>query len=74
MENIREYRAAAGWDENCEEVILIGQYSKGGNEKYYIRYGVFTDGLNCPCYAGEFETLEKAEAALYKHRPKARKI
>lgn len=69
MENIREYRAATGW--GAEEVIHIVQYPNG---KYYIHYGEFTNGRNSPCYCGEFETLEKAETMLHRHRPKARKI
>lgn len=70
MENIREYRDA-GWGGNYEEIIHIVQYPNG---KYYIHYGECTDGRNCPCYCGGFETLEEAETMLHKHRPKARKI
>lgn len=71
---VAEYRVA-GWDGTYEEKIYIVLYPNG---KYYIHYGEFTDGRNCPCYYPCYdeglETLEKAEFLLYKHRPTARKI
>ena len=52
------------------ETILIRQYPNG---QYYVQYCY--DGQDNTVYAtaGGFDTFEQAEAALYTHRPKAKK-
>ena len=52
------------------ETILIRQYLNG---QYYVQYCY--DGQDNTVYAtaGGFDTFEQAEAALYTHRPKAKK-
>lgn len=72
MEIIREYRAAAY--ENIEEIIRIVKYPNG---TFYIHFGEYTDGNKCPCYfpllREGFESLDEAEAFLYRSRPKAKR-
>lgn len=52
------------------ETILIRQYPNG---QYYVQYCYDDQDNTVYATAGGFDTFEQAEAALYTHRPKAKK-
>ena len=52
------------------ETILIRQYPNG---QYYVQYCYDDQDDTVYATAGGFDTFEQAEAALYTHRPQAKK-
>lgn len=70
MEIIKEYIAEYNMFGDTEKIVI----AKYPNEKFYNHYGWMENYKQGASIAGGYDSLDKAEKMLMKHRPKAKRI